>query len=128
MDKFIIYLALFIFSINLLSNKDMDIFFSLQKEKESLSKNIKLINSIYNLGYQEKAKQKLYLLLAQYDKKDFDKNIKNIFDLIDKKNFDRSIINSLEFIIDKKNKKPLDKEIINIYISDLNFYLRSKVK
>ncbi len=117
MNKIIKYFILFIFSLNIYSSSDMNNFFSLQKEKDSLSKNIKLINSIYNLGYQEKAKQKLYILLDKYTKKEFNKNVNNILKLINKEKFDKSIINSLEFIIDKKPKKLLDKEIISIYNS-----------
>ncbi len=117
MTKFIKYFILFVISLNLYSINDMDIFFSLQKEKYSLTKEIKLISSIYKLGYPEKSKQKLYILLDNYTKKEFDENINKIFTLIDKKNFDKSIVNALDFIINKKKQKPLNKEIMDIYKS-----------
>jgi hypothetical protein len=95
----------------------MDEFFALQKEKNSLNKDINLIISIYNLGYPEKAKQKLYILLDQFDKKDFDQNIDNILNLLNKKNFDKSILNSISYIINNKKIQPLDSEILEIYKS-----------
>jgi len=117
MNTFIKLLILPFLSLNLLAlaNNQMDDFFLLQKEKNSLSKDIKIISSIYHLGYPEKSKQKLYIILDKFTKEEFDKNINDIFNILNKKKFDKAILNSISFILTNKKIEPMDKEIISIY-------------
>jgi len=113
------FIFIFLFSLNLYStsNNLMDDFFLLQKQKKSLNKDINLIYLTYSLGYPEKSIQKLYILLDQYTKTEFDENIKEIFNILKTKDYDKDIVNAISFIINNENPKnlSLDKEIISIY-------------
>lgn len=113
-------LLLFFLTLTLnaqITPKDFQEFFKLQKDLQSDKNQIKAINLIYKLGYPEKAKQKLYLMLSQTDKKNIKSKLLVIFNNLEKKSFDNSIINSIAYILNNYDKNPKDKEIIEIYQS-----------
>jgi len=119
MSNLIKYILVFMISFNLYSNKAnlMDDFFSLQKEKKSISRDINLIYLTHSLGYPEKSIQKLYILLDKFNKEDFDKNIKEIHSILKDKVYNKEILNSLDFLANGIKHPKMDKETISIYES-----------
>jgi len=115
--KLNIFVFCILFSFNLFSktSKLMDDFFLLQKEKQSISKDINSIFLIHSLGYPEKSKQKLYILLDSFTKSELDKNIQEINNILKNKDYDKEIKNALAFLATKKKSKKMDKEILEIY-------------
>jgi len=115
--KLNIFVFCVLFSFNLFSQKSnlMDDFFLLQKEKKSISKDINLIFLTHSLGYPEKSKQNLYILLDKFTKIEFDKNIKEIYEILKDKDYNKEIQNALAFLATEKKSKKMDKEILEIY-------------
>ena len=111
-----LFLFLFSFSLFSTSNSQMDDFFLLQKQKKSLNRDINLIYLTYSLGYPEKSRQNLYLLLDKFTKPEFDQNIKEIYETLNTKGYNKDILNSMHSLINKIDPvKPFDKETILIY-------------